>query len=41
MRPALNRTRTAIAAAKTAQRSGRVARFPAARNVATLFPIPL
>ena len=41
MRPALNRTRTATAAAKTAMRGACVARFLAARNAATPFPIPL
>jgi hypothetical protein len=41
MRPALNRTRHATAAADTALRSFRVARFVVIRNLATPFPIPL
>ena len=38
MRPALNRSRTAAAAADTALRSACVARFPVARNAANPFP---
>ena len=41
MRQAPNRSRHATAAATTALRSARVARFLAARNAATPFPIPL
>ena len=41
MRQALNRTRHATAAADTALRSARIARFMVARNVAKPFPIPL
>ena len=41
MRKAPNRSRTATAAVHTAMRSVRVARFLAARNAATPFPIPL
>jgi len=41
MRPVLNRTRHANAAADTALRSARVARFVATRNAAKPFPIPL
>jgi hypothetical protein len=41
MRQALNRSRTATAAVRTALRSARAARFPATRNAATPFPIPL
>ena len=41
MRQALNRTRNATAAAATALRSARVARFLVVANVAKPFPIPL
>ena len=41
MRPALNRSRTATAAADTALLRARVARFLAAGNMAIPFPIPL
>ena len=41
MRPALNRSRTATAAARTALHGARVTRFPAARNAATPSNIPL
>ena len=41
MHAVLNRTRNASAAVTTALRSASVARFPAARNVAKPFPIPL
>jgi len=41
MRPVLNRTRPANAAAGTALRGARVARFVTTRNAAKPFPIPL
>jgi hypothetical protein len=41
MRPVLNRTRNAIAAANTAARGTRVSRFVAVRNAAKPLPIPL
>ncbi|HEY8977656.1 MAG TPA: hypothetical protein VIN75_25805 [Burkholderiaceae bacterium] len=41
MRQALNRSRTATAAVRTALRGARAARFPAARNAAKPLPIPL
>ena len=41
MRPVLNRSRTALAAATVALRSARVALFLTTRNAAKPFPIPL
>jgi len=41
MRLPSNRSRLALAAAVAALRGACVARFPALRNVATPFPIPL
>jgi len=41
MRHALNRSRTAAAAAHPAVRSACAVRFPATRNAAKPFPIPL
>jgi len=41
MRPVLNRTRYAIAAANTAARGTRASRFMAVRNAAKPLPIPL
>jgi len=41
MRPALNRSRTATAAVRTALRGARAVRFLAACNAAKPLPIPL
>jgi len=41
MRQALNRSRTATAAVRTALRGPRAARFQAARHAAAPLPIPL